>query len=247
MLNAHIQFFTKIPLKFIQCNIKKQYGISRRFYIIYILIDRYRTRENISMITIGKILEICNLKLTCDKPKAFDEIIDILNFMRSAKMISISQDVSNIGYNNPIEINILPEFDPEEDFTTITFNQFDRIMFSALEKSQQIENTLLMFLYVNSFIWKRPRDANGKETIPFPEKSPEVFFQSINNISKKTGMSKKTVSQCLDALSQSSVLCKNKAPNLFGNNDKTQSYIYAIFKLGCEKEIEWAVKKLGKA
>ena len=54
--NRNVEYFTRFPNIYIQGNIKKQFGISRKFYITYILIDRYRSIEDFSWITIRKIL-----------------------------------------------------------------------------------------------------------------------------------------------------------------------------------------------
>ena len=71
------EYFTRFPNKYIQGNIKTQFGVSRKFYITYILIDKYRSYENYSWITIRKVLEFYGYKTTKHKPKAFYEILDV--------------------------------------------------------------------------------------------------------------------------------------------------------------------------
>ena len=71
------EYFTRFPNKYIQGNIQKQFGVSRKFYITYILIDRYRSIEDFSWITIRKVLNFYGYKTTRHKPKAFKEILDV--------------------------------------------------------------------------------------------------------------------------------------------------------------------------
>ena len=75
------EYFTRFPNKYIQGNIKTQFGVSRKFYITYILIDKYRSYEDYSWITIRKVLEFYGYKTTKHKPKAFYEILDVLEYM----------------------------------------------------------------------------------------------------------------------------------------------------------------------
>lgn len=67
------EYFTRFPNEYIQENIKTKFGVSRKFYITYILIDKYRSYEDYSWITVRKILEFYGYKTTSRKPKAFKE------------------------------------------------------------------------------------------------------------------------------------------------------------------------------
>ena len=123
------EYFTRMPTKYIRENIKEQFGVSRKFYITYILIDRYRSIEDFSWITIRKILNFYGYKTTSRKPKAFKEILDVLEYMINNKMIEVKQDLDSIGYDTGIEIQIIPEnFDHPNKFTKITSSQIDTIM-----------------------------------------------------------------------------------------------------------------------
>ena len=51
------EYFTRFPNEYIQGDIKTKFGVSRKFYITYILIDKYRSYEDYSWITIRKVLE----------------------------------------------------------------------------------------------------------------------------------------------------------------------------------------------
>ena len=115
-----IEYFTRFPNKYIQGNIQKQFGVSRKFYITYILIDRYRSIEDFSWITIRKVLNFYGYKTTKHKPKAFREILDVLEYMVNNKMIEVQQDLDSIGYDTGIEIKIIAEnFDHPKKFTKI--------------------------------------------------------------------------------------------------------------------------------
>lgn len=85
------EYFTKFPNDYIQGDIRSKYGVSRKFYITYILIDRYRCYEDYSWITIRKVMEFYGYKTTKHKPKVFHEILDVLEYMINNHMIEIKQ------------------------------------------------------------------------------------------------------------------------------------------------------------
>ena len=75
--NIKKEYFTRFPNEYIQGNIKTKFGVSRKFYITYILIDKYRSYEDYSWITIRKVLDFYGYKTHRNKPKAFKEILEI--------------------------------------------------------------------------------------------------------------------------------------------------------------------------
>lgn len=190
------EYFTRFPNDYIQGNIKTKFGISRKFYITYILIDKYRSYENYSWITIRKVLDFYGYKTHRNKPKAFQEILDVLEYMINNNMIEVQQDLDSIGYDTGIEIKIISEnFDPCKDFSKLTSSQYDFIMMN--ESSINRENILVAFLYINSYIYIRQRDNNGNELLSKPQDKPEAFFRSIDSMSKELSMSKDTINQCI--------------------------------------------------
>lgn len=192
------EYFTRFPNEYIQCNIKKDFGISRKFYIIYILIDKYRSYEDYSWITLRKVLNFYGYKTNKNKPKAVYEILDILEYMINNKMIEIEQDLDAASYDTAIEIKIIPEnFDSTEKFGKITSGQFDTIMMA--DTSLNRENILMAFLYINSYIGCRSRNNDGSE-LSNAKNYPEAFWRSIENMAKELSMSKDTINKCMDYL-----------------------------------------------
>lgn len=244
------EYFTRFPNEYIQGNIKTKFGISRKFYITYILIDKYRSYEDYSWITIRKVLEFYGYKTTKRKPKAFHEILDVLEYMINNKMIEVKQDLDSVGYDTGIEIKIIPEnFDSTENFSKISASQYDFIMMN--ESSINRENILMAFLYINSYIYIRPKIDN-KEVLNNPAEKPEAFWKSIKMMADDLSMSKDTLNQCIHCLTTS---IGNKEPLLI---KKTVGYIqpnpskppksipniYVLNKDGYEQEIEWAIQKM---
>jgi len=91
------EYFTKIPNKYIQCDIRKKFGINRKFYVTYILLDKYRSYEGYSWITIDKIFKFYGYKKTIKKPKAFKEVLDILKYLTQKRMIEIKQNKEEVS------------------------------------------------------------------------------------------------------------------------------------------------------
>ena len=239
------QYFIKFPNKYIQCDIKKQFGISRKFYITYILIDKYRSFENYSWITIKKIFEFYGYKTCKHKPKTFYEILDILEYMIKEEMIEIVQDLDNISYDTGIEIKInSSKFDAPANFTKLTSHQLDYIWYS--ETSLNKENILIAFLYINSYIGCRKRKEDGTE---FDDASnyPEACWQSLDNMAQNLGMSKATMNQCIDYLTSElePLLIREK---FYGIDEDNFQYnapsIYVLNKEGYKKEVKWAIQKM---
>lgn len=245
------EYFTRFPNDYIQGNIKSKYGISRKFYITYILIDKYRSYEDYSWITIRKVLDFYGYKTHRNKPKAFKEILDVLEYMINNKMIETKQDLNSIGYDTGIEIKIIPDnFDPCKDFSKLTSSQYDFIMMN--ESSINRENILVAFLYINSYIYIRQRDKNGNELLSKPQDKPEAFFRSIDFMSKELSMSKDTINQCIQYLTSSidgkkPLLIKKEVGSVQPDPNKPPKNVPNIYVLNnerCEQEIKWAIEKM---
>lgn len=190
------EYFTRFPNEYIQGNIKSKFGVSRKFYITYILIDKYRSYEDYSWITIRKVLEFYGYKTTSRKPKAFKEILDVLEYMVNNKMIEVKQDLDSLSYDTGIEIKIIPEnFDYPDKFGKLTSSQLDTIM--MVDSSLNRENILVAFLYINSYIGCRKRKDDGSE-YENAEDNPEAFYRSIKHMSEELSMSKDTINQCIE-------------------------------------------------
>lgn len=250
-MQQKIEYFTRFPNGYIQGNIKTKYGVSRKFYITYILIDKYRSYEDYSWITIRKVMEFYGYKTTKHKPKAFHEILDVLEYMVNNKMIEVKQDLDSIGYDTGIEIKIIPEnFDAIDKFSKITSSQLDFIMMN--ESSINKENILMAFLYINSYIYVRQRDENGNESMTNPETKPEAFWRSIESMSKELSMSKDTINQCIQYLTSSigdkePLLIKKEVGSVQPDSKKPPQNvpnIYVLNKEGYGQEIEWAISKM---
>lgn len=244
------EYFTRFPNEYIQGNIKTKFGVSRKFYITYILIDKYRSYEDYSWITIREILGFYGYKTTRRKPKAFKEILDVLEYMINNQMIEVKQDLDSITYDTGIKIVIIPEnFDSIEKFGKLTSGQLDTIMMA--DTSLNRENILMAFLYINSYIGCRSKNSDGSD-IPNAKEHPEAFFRSIENMAKELSMSKDTINKCIDYLTVPSggipaLLVKKEVGSIQKDENKPPQNvpnIYVLNKEGYQREIEWAMNKM---
>lgn len=245
-----IEYFTRFPNEYVQGNIKAKFGVSRKFYITYILIDKYRSYEDYSWITIRKVLEFYGYKTTKHKPKAFYEILDVLEYMINNQMIEVKQDLDSLSYDTGIEIKIISEnFDYPDRFSKLTSSQFDIIMMA--DSSLNKESILMAFLYINSYIGCRRKKDDGSD-FDNAKDNPEAFWRSIESMAKELAMSKDTINQCIDYLTTSSethkaLLIKKEVGSVQPNKSKPPKNvpnIYVLNKDGYEKEIEWALNKM---
>lgn len=224
--------------------------MSRKFYITYILIDKYRSYEDYSWITIRKIMEFYGYKTTKHKPKAFREILDVLEYMVNNKMIEVKQDLDSLSYDTGIEIKIIPEnFDYPDKFGKITSSQYEVIM--TADTSLNRENILMAFLYINSYIGCRKKNDDGSE-MSNAKDYPEAFWRSIESMAKELSMSKDTINQCIDYLTSPSdtttpLLIKKEVGSVQPDKSKPPKNvpnIYVLNKEGYQQEIEWALNKM---
>lgn len=244
------EYFTRFPNEYIQGNIKTKYGVSRKFYITYILIDKYRSYEDYSWITIREIMNFYGYKTQRNKPKAFKEVLDVLEYMINNKMIEVDQDLDSLTYDTGIKIVIIPEnFDSTEKFGKLTSGQLDTIMMA--DTSLNRENILMAFLYINSYIGCRSRNKDGPD-MPNAKDNPEAFYRSIENMAKELSMSKDTINKCLDYLTVPSdgipaLLVKEEVGSVQKDANKPPQNvpnIYVLNKKGYEREIAWAMNKM---
>ena len=248
--NTKKEYFTRFPNEYIQGDIKTKFGVSRKFYIMYILIDKYRSYEDYSWITIRKVLNFYGYKTYKRKPKAVSEIRDVLEYMINNKMIEIEQDLDALSYDTAIEIKIIAEnFDYPEKFGKITSSQYDVIMMA--DSSVKKESILMAFLYINSYIGCRKRNDDGSN-MSNAKDYPEAFWRSIEKMAKELSMSKDTINKCIDYLTTSSngipaLLVKREVGSIQKDTNKPPQNvpnIYVLNKEGYQQEIEWAMNKM---
>ena len=196
------------------------------------------------------MLEFYGYKTTSRKPKAFKEILDVLEYMINNKMIEVKQDLDTLSYDTGIEIKINKDvFDDSKKFTKLTSSQYDNIMMA--DSSLNRENILVAFLYINSYIGCRKRNEDGSEKYNAKE-YPEAFFKSIKHMSEELSMSKDTINQCMEYLTKSTderdaLLIKREVGSVQPDKSKPPQNvpnIYVLNKEGYEQEIKWALEKI---
>lgn len=237
--------FCRFPTLFVRCDIQKKYGISRVFYVVYYLIDKSRSLDDTSWITIESIYRYCNYSKTKRKSKVFFQIVDCLKFMRDNGMLRFFTDLDSLNYDTGIEIKIIAEnFDFPDKWIRLTHGMFEKIMLS--DSSISKENLLLAFLYVNSYIGHHPRDPDGNEKLINPSSSPEAFFKNLHVMSDDIAMSRDTVTRCMQDLVSIGLLKKKTVGSIKKDNKPPQNVpnIYVINQVNYEQEILWALDKL---
>lgn len=214
------------------------------------MIDKYRSYEDYSWITIREIMNFYGYKTHRNKPKAFKEVLDVLEYMINNKMINVEQDLNSLSYDTGIKITIIPNnFDFPDKFGMLTSSQFDTIMMA--DTSLNRESILMAFLYINSYIGCRRKNEDGTEYTNAKDK-PEAFFRSIENMAKELSMSKDTINKSIDYLTTSSnnipaLLVKREVGSVQKDANKPPQNvpnIYVLNKEGYKQEIEWAMNKM---
>lgn len=185
-----------------------------------------------------------------NKPKAFKEVLDVLEYMINNKMIEVKQDLDSLNYDTGIEIKIISEnFDNAKHFSKFTSSQFDNIMMA--DSSLNKENILVAFLYILSYIGCRKRKDDGSD-YESAKDNPEAFFKSIKHMSEELSMSKDTINQCMEYLTKSTderdaLLIKREVGSVQPDKSKPPQNIpniYVLNKEGYEQEIKWAIDKI---
>lgn len=225
------EYFTRFPNKYLMGDTIGKMEINRKFFIVYILIDRYRSYENYSWITIKEIFDIYGYSKPIRKNKAFNDILDVLVYMIKNDMIKIYQNLNEISFDTGIKIKIIPQnFYDENNFTKFSTTHFKKIIIAG--NSYNKDDILIVFLYICSFI-----GMGGN-------KKPAAFYKSLIRMSKDTGLNKKAIQAALlfllDCSNQNqSLLIKEEPPK-----GKHLPNIYVLNKPGYEREIDLAKKEL---
>ena len=185
-----------------------------------------------------------------NKPKAFKEVLDVLEYMINNEMIEVKQDLDSLNYDTGIEIKIISEnFDNAKHFAKFTSSQFNNIMMA--DSSLNKENILVAFLYILSYIGCRKRKDDGSD-YESAKDNPEAFFKSIKHMSEELSMSKDTINQCMEYLTKSTderdaLLIKREVGSVQPDKSKPPQNvpnIYVLNKEGYEQEIKWALEKI---
>ena len=239
-----------MPNEFVRRDICKSLGVNRILLIVYILIDRNKSFENKSYISIGKVLSTCGYKLQKHKPKIFYEVIKAILFLKANYFIETDFDINTIGYDDFIEIKIIENnFMPTGSFVRLYSSDFDKIM--SLKANASNENVLLCYLYISSYIPCRKLNEDGSEKIDAKE-LPEAFYKSITKMASNLNMSKDTINRCLDCLTNNEngnepLLIKKEVGSIQLDKSKPPQNVPNIYvhnKSGYDREIQWAMDKL---
>ena len=249
-------YFIRVPNRFIQTDIQKTYGLNRIFYIIWILIDRHRSLENKSYITIGEVTDYCEYKRAKNRPKIVREIIKCLFFLETNNYIELDFfDIYSVPYDRCITLKIIAQnFDTANKFTKIYNSEMDSILctdYSPQEKKIHInrENILTVYLYMKSYIGSRKENYKSDNS---SMAYPLAFWRSTLQMAKDLAMSRQTITDCIDYLTTSSdanksLLIKHETgyiPQEDNKPPKQAPNIYVLNKEGYEKEIQWALDKM---
>ena len=245
-----VNYFTKIPNVFMKNDIQKLLGLHRVFLVVYILIDRNKSYENKSYISIRQVFRLCDYKTNRNKPKVFYEVIKSLLFLKENNFIDTNFDYYAIGYEDCIEIEIIAEnFIPTKDYTILSGKTFDSIM--SIDSKINKENILVAFLYILSYIGCRKRKDDDSD-YESAKDNPEAFFKSIKHMSEELSMSKDTINQCMEYLTKSTderdaLLIKREVGSVQPDKSKPPQNvpnIYVLNREGYEQEIQWALEKI---
>ena len=182
--------FTRFPNPYLVSDCRKRFGVDRKFYIIYMLLDQARSRTWHSWITIRKVLECYHYHPDKKWIKAADEVLDVLYYMERHHMISICTDVTKPTYDLGIEVRILPGFIPDQDFTKLPDSYFDFILQAEGNPEPLFRILLYLSYYLNSY-----SPILEENRIP-----SHVCWRSVETIARDLSMAKKTVLSGIDFL-----------------------------------------------
>lgn len=187
-----MDYFAKIPLKYVNCNLEESFDAPSCLYSVYFIIADRRDRYDQAAFSIGNILDLYKVKCTPRKPKLFKDIVKSLLFLQSEGLIRIEQDLDKARYDTFIRVQITPEFEVCSYFVKFSKSELENI----LDMDSTINKDILIhsYLYVKSHIYKR---FSGAEDI---SSKPEAFFKSIRSSALGIGVSKNTFHSCLKAL-----------------------------------------------
>lgn len=206
--------FIRFPNKYIRNNIKEKYNLKKIFYTVYILINRYRTPENYSWITIEDIYTAGGYSHSNRKTSIYKDIVSVLKYMESQQMINLAEDIGNYHFKDGIKLKINPRKFDSRYWTAISREEVDIILSSEspIDKNHLLET----YLYILSYI-----KGDGDN----------AFYQSIQNMSAETIIYTNLAYKCVNELVRLGLLKKYRSnqkvinknglylPNIYVNNN----------------------------
>lgn len=250
------RYSLKIKNVFIKDNIISSIGLDRIFLAVYVNINRNMTQERKSFITVGDILSQCNYKLNRCKPLVFYHVLRSIYFLIDSEFIELEDpdfDFKTVSYKTVIHMKVINNsFMDLDDYTILYYDDYDNIM--SRKSNVKKESLLAVYLFVCSNIVRRRRDMLEEEF----KDSPSAFWKSLDTTARSLGMSKTTVTECLDILCSEEngheplLIMRNLGSIIKKNPDTKKKVInktpniYVLNQPGYEKEFEYAKSYLSK-
>lgn len=234
----------------IKNNIKNDYKLEPVFYSVYAFFSVNVNRfNNQGMISVSKIYKYLSYK-QFKRNATFYKVIESIKELEKRKMITLqnisSEELDKIPFNTAIEYEITNSFYDREGFTTLSYEYFHYI-FESDNLIVKKENAFLVLLYLASNIWVRAK-GDYKDI----DLRPEATYGTYNYLSKKIGLSYKTVYNCVEYLTSEwndhKPILKTKVCKLVIDEDNVINCptIYAYNTKEADTEIEWCEKLLLK-
>ena len=184
-------FFIKIPNIMIndESSLIRKYG--DKFFLVYIYLERRKTIEGISHITLLDCIEKCKYKPKSGKGKVNDQFKDTFISLKESGFLNIDIDFKKIKIHDFIECKLN---NVESDFFQLTLKEID-LIFNYKGKEDFI-NILKVYSSIKSKIYRNEKNLSCCITGNY-----EVAFPSYERILRDTNLkSKSTLKSCLDVL-----------------------------------------------
>lgn len=234
-----MEYFVRIPNKFIKCNIEKDFGVTPSFYIAYHLLSNNRNAKNQSFISIKEIMDIYSAKCTPRKPKIFKDIVTSISKMEELGLVCSLNTPSVLRYESFLKYQLCGSFDPFDDYTVLTEKELLNIM--NIDSATTKDILLLVFLYIKANLTKRLPDQEKS-----PE-NPEAFFKNIKTSAEEIGIHYNTFYSAIEELCKGDnpLLIKSKVIHRSSkNNNVCSPRAIVINKPGWEEDLNNAVLAL---
>jgi hypothetical protein len=121
---------------------------------MYILLNKNKTVENYSWLSFSDIFDFYGYKKTGNKPKAYFEILDVLEYLKYKEYIKVINDVelnNQPSYKTALKFSINKnKFNPKKHFVNLSIDEMYAVLEVAKENNIPVDSALLSFVLIKN-------------------------------------------------------------------------------------------------
>ncbi len=150
------EYFLNMPTEFLDPDFLNRNGLTRKLYVTHLMIDRWRTVDGYSKISLRELLNYVGSQETRKSSTICQDFLHCLTYMIESNMIEVigNPNINEIYHYDSITLKIIDRrFYGDGTFVGITTEQFELI--PKISGNKKPENVLAVLLFMLSRMWRK--------------------------------------------------------------------------------------------